>query len=73
MFSAMAHETHLLPLSDTARVAAHIGMAPITLRKWRLNGIGPAWIRCGRAVRYRREDVERWLAARTVTSTAQGV
>jgi len=35
---------------------------PRTLEAWRSRGVGPAFIRLsGRAIRYRRSDLERWL------------
>lgn len=33
-----------------------------TLRNWRSDGRGPAFIRIGRDVRYRIDDVDAWLA-----------
>jgi hypothetical protein len=35
---------------------------PKTLEAWRSVGRGPAWVRVGRSVRYRRRDVESWLS-----------
>jgi excisionase family DNA binding protein len=32
-----------------------------TLRQWRCLRIGPAFVKVGRDVRYRRSDVEQWL------------
>jgi hypothetical protein len=37
-----------------------------TLQAWRSKGIGPAFVRLGRAVRYRRADLLAWLNARAV-------
>lgn len=55
------------PLATPHEVAAYLRRTPKTLRNWRCLGIGPAWIRVGRDVRYRWSDVERWL-----TSQAHG-
>lgn len=33
-----------------------------TVYQWRTRGVGPAGFRVGKHVRYRREDVERWIA-----------
>ncbi|MSQ03440.1 MAG: DNA-binding protein [Myxococcales bacterium] len=44
-----------------------------TLRKWRLTGRGPPYIRLGGPmgrVLYRRADLDAWLGARTFRSTA---
>jgi hypothetical protein len=45
-------------------------ISPNTARQWRTLGRGPAWIKVGRSVRYRRSDVEDWLARRTRTPVA---
>jgi len=36
-----------------------------TLADWRYRDIGPAFVRTGRSVRYRRSDLDAWLEART--------
>lgn len=55
-------------LMDESALAAFIGVAVQTLQKWRWQRSGPAFVKIGRLVRYRRADVERWLDAQTVTS-----
>jgi len=40
------------------------------LERWRVEGLGPAWLKVGRAVRYREGDVEQWLASRERGSTS---
>jgi hypothetical protein len=47
---------------DERQVAAQLNVKPGTLRKWRLLGRGPEFLRLGRAVRYRVTDLEEWLA-----------
>ncbi|MCC6269638.1 MAG: helix-turn-helix domain-containing protein [Dehalococcoidia bacterium] len=47
-------------LTET-QVANLLAMKVATLRAWRLNGRGPAYMKFGRAVRYRREDVEAFV------------
>lgn len=44
-----------------------------TLEAWRLSGAGPPYVRLGskKAVRYKRSDVETWLAERTFRSTSE--
>lgn len=42
-------------------VAALLQMKVSTLRAWRLRGKGPAFLKLGAAVRYRREDVEAFM------------
>ena len=63
----------LAPLLQSAAVATLLGMRPQTLRKWRLSGRGPPYIRLGGPmgrVLYRRADLDAWLIARTFRSTA---
>ncbi|ACL63327.1 helix-turn-helix transcriptional regulator [Methylobacterium nodulans] len=42
-----------------------------TLRAWRVRGFGPAYVKAGRAVRYRRSDLLAWIKARTVSPGEQ--
>jgi predicted DNA-binding transcriptional regulator AlpA len=49
---------------NTRQVALWLGVHPITVRRWRLQGRGPQWVRLGRAIRYRNSDVEEWIASR---------
>ena len=43
----------------------------MTLRKWRCIGEGPRFVRIGRAVRYRKADLDAYAEARTFASTSQ--
>lgn len=56
---------------DTRWAAAYLDLAPSTLNKMRVFGTGPAFFRLGRAVRYRREDLEEWRDRFRATSTTQ--
>jgi excisionase family DNA binding protein len=47
-----------------AETADYLQVTDSTLRRWRREGIGPAWLKLGRTVRYRPSDVRAWLAAR---------
>lgn len=40
-----------------------------TLQAWRAKGIGPSFVRAGRAIRYRRCDLMTWVANNTVVAT----
>jgi predicted DNA-binding transcriptional regulator AlpA len=44
-------------LTDVA-VAARLGVSRFTVRSWRLKGTGPRFLKMGRAVRYRPQDVD---------------
>ena len=48
---------------STAEAAEFIGLAVGTLELWRSRGEGPAHVRLGRRVVYRKADVEAWLDA----------
>lgn len=67
-------------MADTASLASdlltpeevgqRLRVANVTLRKWRLTGRGPRFVRCGSRVRYRSDHVECWVDQRTVSSTS---
>lgn len=58
----------------TTREAAEVtGLAVPTLNKLRVYGGGPLFCKLGRSVRYRRVDLEEWLAARVVSSTSEAL
>jgi len=57
----------------TGQLAELLGLAPQSLRAWRLRGEGPDYAKLGGRsgrVLYRRSDVDAWLQSRTVRSTA---
>ena len=39
-------------------VASRLGVSRFTVRSWRLRGVGPRFLKMGRAVRYRPQDVD---------------
>jgi len=39
-------------------VANRLGISRFTVRSWRLKGVGPRFLKMGRAVRYRPQDVD---------------
>jgi len=45
------------------QVAEYMNMSLSSLRKWRLFRKGPKFVKLGRAIRYRRTDVETWLSS----------
>ena len=51
---------------DEKRVAEVTGLAVQTLRNWRFQGTGPAYSKVGRAVRYRLDDVIRFMEERRI-------
>ena len=60
------------PLLDENNAAEMIGCSVALMRKWRTLGIGPAYVKVGRLVRYRRADIESFLDANRVTTGAAG-
>lgn len=49
-------------LLTRVQAAEYLGMSEQTLRCWAVDGRGPVFIKLGtRSVRYRVEDIDRWL------------
>ena len=48
------------PLNE-AQAAARLGLKVATLRAWRNQGRGPAYVRLGRAIRYLTTDLDEFL------------
>ena len=53
------------------QAAVYLGLAVSTLNKWRCHGGGPVFIKMGRAVRYRIEDLEIYIDNSRLNSTAE--
>ncbi len=58
-------------LLTTEQAAKIYGLSQSTLRKWRCVGNGPRFTRIGRAVRYRRAELDAFVEGRTFGSTTQ--
>jgi predicted DNA-binding transcriptional regulator AlpA len=54
-----------------SEAAAYLRLSISTLAKWRLSGSGPPYSKVGRAVVYRRHDLDSWLDARQLQNTSQ--
>jgi excisionase family DNA binding protein len=64
--SASAHEDEFMTTQELARL---LRVDPSSVRRWRTSvpAQGPPYVRIsGRVVKYRRADVDRWLAGRRV-------
>jgi hypothetical protein len=46
-------------------------VSPRTLQRWRMEGSGPCFVRIGRLVRYRRNDLDDWLSLQVRRSTSE--
>lgn len=55
---------------DVENAAVYIGLSKKTLAMYRWRGIGPKFIKRGR-IFYYREDLDEWLRAARVNSTAE--
>ena len=51
---------------STEEASQYVKYSVPTLALWRLQGRGPTYIHIGRSVRYRKSDLDAWLAAHTV-------
>lgn len=50
------------PLLTSQELAKYLGLTEATIRNWQWAGQGPPFVRLGnKVIRYRREDVEKWL------------
>lgn len=52
------------PLWSTIDLARYLGVSLHTIYRWRMDGRGPKGIKVGNSLRYRAEDVDRWLETR---------
>jgi predicted DNA-binding transcriptional regulator AlpA len=58
------------PLLTEEDAAAYLKLTRRALQAWRYQGRGPRFVKISaRAVRYRPEDLERWIETRLRTST----
>lgn len=58
-------------LLDVGEAARLLHLKPSTLNSWRVYGKGPRFVRLGRAVRYNKNDLAAYVAARTTQSTSE--
>jgi excisionase family DNA binding protein len=56
-------------LFNEHQVAEMLSVSVSTVRRWRLLRQGPRFLKLGSAVRYRREDMDAWLASRPTGGT----
>jgi len=63
-------ETVMLNLLTEEEVALHLHVSLAALRRWRLEGRGPRFIKVSALVRYRPEELEQWLASRPTGGAA---
>ena len=51
--------------------AAQLRLSQRTLERFRVSGAGPTYVKAGRLVRYREQDLEKWIDSRIVGSTSE--
>ena len=52
----------MLDLLTKIDVSKRLNVSVASLRRWRLHGRGPAFLKVGCLVRYRPEDLDSWIA-----------
>jgi hypothetical protein len=57
--------------TNTRGAAEHLALSASYLEKRRLSGGGPRFIKIGKAVRYRIDELDAWAAARLHGSTSE--
>ena len=62
---------HLEKLLDEQEAAPYVGVRRKTLANWRVEGVGPKFLRVGGRVRYHPRDISEWLDGRRVQSTSE--
>jgi hypothetical protein len=58
-------------LLNAAAAATYLKIAKQTLAIWRLSGRGPAFVKIGRRVAYRKAELDKYVEAHTYSSTSQ--
>ena len=51
-----------MALLAEGEIARQIGVSLHTIRRWRHERKGPAYLRMGRTIRYRQEDIDEFIA-----------
>ena len=57
-------------LLNEEQAAELLALSIRTLQAWRLRGVGPRYVRAGRAIRYQQSELVEWISANT--SARQG-
>ena len=62
----------LLGLISEAELASMLDVKASTLQQWRSDLVGPDFVRLGKAVFYRKMDVDTWIAGKVQITNRQG-
>lgn len=60
----------MIELLTPTKAAEILCLSELTLRKWRWEGKGPRYIKIGRKVAYKKEDLSNWIDSQSRTSTS---
>jgi excisionase family DNA binding protein len=55
----------------TEQAAAILDVKKSTMEAWRCRGGGPPFVRYGRAIRYREEDLDRFIESKVRSNTSE--
>lgn len=58
-------------LMNTREAASYLRLGKPTIERFRITGEGPAYLKLGGAVRYRRCDLDAWLESCIIQSTSE--
>jgi predicted DNA-binding transcriptional regulator AlpA len=58
-------------LVDTRQAAAILGKHAAVLADWRHQGRGPRYVKMGKSVRYRLDELDLWVEANTIDPSAK--
>jgi hypothetical protein len=61
-----------MSLLNQREAADFLRLSQRTLERFRLTGDGPPYVKAGRRVAYRPEDLDRWIGDRVRLSTSEG-
>lgn len=56
---------------DINKVAEQLNVRPASLAKWRVTGDGPRFVKLGKRVGYRQQDIDAWIESKVRSSTSE--
>ena len=60
-----------MEIMNVEEAARYVRLGASTLNRFRVTGSGPRYAKLGGAVRYRKEDLDAWIAGRVMRSTSE--
>ncbi|MEL7684412.1 helix-turn-helix domain-containing protein [Citromicrobium bathyomarinum] len=60
-----------MEIMNVEEAADYVRLGTSTLNRFRVTGGGPRYAKLGGAVRYRKADLDAWIAGRVVRSTSE--